>query len=191
MDGSRGIRVWLSPAHLLVGRALNRADTLTIRFVVGLALVEFCAFWASTRDGAAVTRAFKRMAGIPLHERAWGTGFASRLASSEVMRAVDNLPIFSRSPQAGPFDLFTLTIEARTPSDIQNWRVRADETESVRPIPQSPPETETKPEPAAVLPAPDPFLGAFHDRAKELLPADDYNMIVEMTRRRRIPSTVI
>ena len=71
VNGTRGIRVSLASNHLLVTRSLSRADTLTIRFVVGLALVEFCAFWASTRDGAAVTRAFKRMAGIPLHERAW------------------------------------------------------------------------------------------------------------------------
>ena len=96
------------------------------------------------------------------------------------MRALDNLPIFSRSPQAGPFDLFTLTIEARTPSDIQNWRVRADETESVRPIPESPPKA--KPAMVAVVSAPDPFLSAFHTKAKELLSDEDYNMLVEMTK---------
>ena len=48
-DGSRGIRVWLCPAHLLVSRALHRADNLTIRFLTALALVEFCAFWGSWR----------------------------------------------------------------------------------------------------------------------------------------------
>jgi hypothetical protein len=47
----RGIRIWLSPAHSLVSRALHRADNLTIRFRVGLALVEFCSFWVGTRDG--------------------------------------------------------------------------------------------------------------------------------------------
>lgn len=181
-DGRRGIRIWLAPAHLLVSRALHRADALTIRFLVGLALVEFCAFWVGTRDGAAVTRAFKRLAGIPPGQQAWGSGFASRLACSEPLRVVDTLPIFSRSPQTGSFDLFTLTIEGRTPSDVPNWRLRDDEAEDVRPIP---PKSKVKPPmvaPAVVVPVPDPFLGTFHDRAKELLSADDYNLIVEMTK---------
>jgi hypothetical protein len=79
-----------------------------------------------------------------------------------------------------PFDLFLLTIEARIPSDIRNWRVHDDETESVRPIPKSP--SKPGPVPAPVSPTPDPFYGAFHSKAKELLAAEDYAMIMELAK---------
>jgi hypothetical protein len=178
-NGARGINIWLSQDHLLTNRALSRADSLLIRFLVALALVEFCSFWSGTRDGAATRRALKRLAGIPPHEEAWVSGFASRLAASEAMRVVDNLPIFAKMPQTGPFDLFVLPIEARSPSDIRNWQVRDGATEAMRPIPAA---IKVKPPPMAELPVPDPFLSAFHDRAKQLLGTDDYNMIVEMTK---------
>jgi hypothetical protein len=183
-NGGRGIRIWFDPAHLMVSRALHRSDSLTIRFLVGLALVEFCGFWSSARDGAATTRGLKRLANIQPQEYAFGSGFASRLASSEAMRVLDALPIFSRNPESEPFDLFALTIEGRSPSDIRNWRVRDDQTEDVRPLPKSPPKT--KPVPVTVSPVPDPFLSAFHARAKELLSAGDYETILEMTKEEEV-----
>jgi hypothetical protein len=100
------------------------------------------------------------------------------------MRIIDGLPIFTKSPTSGPFNLFALVIEARTPSDIKNWQVRDDEAESVRPIPKAP---KPKPVPAtAIVPTPDPFLARFHAQAKELLSDDDYAMIVEMTKEEEI-----
>jgi len=53
-----------------------------------------------------------------------------------------------------------------------------DQTEDVRPVPKSSAK-QTKPIPVVATP-PDPFLSAFHDRAKELLSADDYALIKEM-----------
>jgi len=129
-DDRRIIYIALYQSHLLVNRGLQRSDIVTIRFLVGLALSEFCAFWRGTCDGAAVARALKKLAGFQPHEPAWGSGFASRLAICEPMRIVDGLPIFSHSPQSGPFDLFTFALEGRTPSDIRNWQVRSDEAEA-------------------------------------------------------------
>jgi hypothetical protein len=179
-DGRRVIRISLFQTHLFVSRALPRADALTIRFLVGLALSEFCAFWGRTRDGAAVRRALKKLAGFEPHENAWGTGLAGRLAICEPMRIVDSLPIFSRSPQSGPFDLFVVTVEGRSPSDIKNWQVRIGEPEVVRPIPKPPPKP--KPEPAVVVSPSDPFFAAFHERAKELLPSADFELLCELAK---------
>jgi hypothetical protein len=168
------------PSHLIVSRALHRSDSLIVRFLAGLALIEYCAFWRATSDGSAVNRALKRLAGIEPREHAHGSGFASRLAASEAMRKIDTLPIFTKSPTSGPFDLFTLTIEGRTPSDIHNWRLRDDEAEDLRPIP--PKSTGKPPKPETAVVPPGPFLSASHARAKELLATEDYAMIVEMTK---------
>jgi len=79
--------------------------------------------------------------------------------------------------------LFVVTVEGRTPSDIKNWQVRADETEAVRPIPKPPPRS--KPEPASVAAMPavvvDPFLHAFHEQARDLLDLETYKALVELT----------
>jgi hypothetical protein len=44
-DGGRLIRVGLCGAHILVNRSLHRADTLFVRFLIGLSLVEYSLFW--------------------------------------------------------------------------------------------------------------------------------------------------
>jgi hypothetical protein len=174
----------LYQTHLLADRALQRGDSLTIRFLIGLALSEFCTFWRGTSDGAAVTRALRKLAGFEPHENAWGSGFASKLAICEQMRILDSLPVFSRSPQSGPFNLFVVTVEGRTPSDIKNWQVRTGETEAIRPIPKPPPKSMSKP--PVVVPAPDPFLSAFHTRAQELLAAEDYAMLKELALQKEV-----
>ena len=81
--GQRIIRSGLCANHLLVNRALQRADTVSIRFFVALALVEFCQFWANSRDGASVCRELRKLAGYQSHENAWGSGVASRLSVSD------------------------------------------------------------------------------------------------------------
>jgi hypothetical protein len=107
-DGSRGIRIWLNPEHLMISRSLSRSDSLTIRFLVALSLTEYCDFWRSSSDGRAVKRALIRLAGIERGEHPYGSGFASRLAACEALRVVDSLPIFAKNPPVGPFDLFSL-----------------------------------------------------------------------------------
>jgi hypothetical protein len=79
---------------LLVKRALHRADTVTVRFLIGLSLVEYCLFWWHASDGKGVTDALRQAAGYSLDERVWGSAFASRLANSDLLRSVDQLPIF-------------------------------------------------------------------------------------------------
>jgi hypothetical protein len=100
VEGKRTIRVGLYQEHLIVSKALARADALTVRFLIALSLVEFCAFWYAARDGASVRNELKRLSGFAAGDRAFGTAFASGLAISELMRAVDTLSIFGRSPQA-------------------------------------------------------------------------------------------
>jgi hypothetical protein len=115
-DGTRLIRVGLRPAHLLVQRALHRADTLHLRFLVGLSLVEYCLFWWNTHDGKGVADTLHQAAGYTPNENAWGSGFASRLAISPLL----------------------LPIEGRSPSDIPRLRTReGSEPEAGEPIPKA------------------------------------------------------
>jgi hypothetical protein len=139
-DGARLIRVGLRPAHLLVKRALHRADTLHLRFLVGISLVEYSLFWWRATDGKGVTDALRQAAGYVPGENSWGSAFASRLAISELLLPIDRLPIFDPSPQAGPHILGTIKIVGRSPSDIPRWRIRPDdEPEAGEPIPKRSP----------------------------------------------------
>jgi hypothetical protein len=101
VEGQRVVRVGLCQDHLLVNRALARADTLSIRFLVSLSLVEFVQFWGGSRDGAAVRNALKKIAGFSPGDQAWGSQFASKLAITEKMKVIDTMPIFGRSPSPG------------------------------------------------------------------------------------------
>jgi hypothetical protein len=178
LDGKRTIRVGLCQEHLLVSRALQRADNLTVRFLAGLALVEFCLFWGDTRDGASVRNELKRLAGFTAGDRAWGSSFASGLAISEPMRVVDTLPIFGRTPEPGPHGLFGVEVAQRSPSDIRNWATNG-QAEVLQPLPPKAPKTI---QPPTVVQAPDPFFETFHQRAKDLLSPEDFGVLEEMAR---------
>jgi hypothetical protein len=179
VDGRRTVRVELYQDHLLVSRALLRADTLTIRFLIALSLVEFCAFWSGSRDGSAVRNELKKIAGFTPGDQAWGSAFASRLSIALPMRVVDDLPIFSRDPKTGDsFKLFSFEAAQRVPSDITNWRAKDGHEEVVRPLPPKP----RKPALAASIATPDPFLSAFYERAKEVLTIDEFAAITDLAR---------
>ena len=129
VEKQRTIVVKLCRSHPLVARSLANADALILRFLVGIALGEYCMFWGQTSDGAAVRNALKKLAGFAAGDRAWGTQFASRLADCGAMKAVDALPVYSpmgeiNSPigETGPFPLFTFEATLRSPSDIPRWR---------------------------------------------------------------------
>jgi hypothetical protein len=131
-DGTGLIRVGLCSRHLLVDRALHRADTVTIKFLIGLSLIEYIVFWWRTHDGQGVTKALREAAGYAPDERAWGSAFASRLAISDFLRSVDQLPIFGANPQSGPHKLGELKAVLSHPSDIPRWRLEAPGGEPVR-----------------------------------------------------------
>ena len=184
-DGRRIIRVGLCKSHLLVSKALARADTMSIRFLVALSLVEFCLFWASATDGRGITRALRHMAGYGPQERSWGSGFASRLAVSEPMRSLDTLPIFGPTAADGRHLLFELKAELRSPSDIRNWQLRNGATEDVGPLPPKPKKQPARPsEPAPASPQ-QQFYEAFHLVAREALDQATFSSLTELAREKQ------
>ena len=185
VDGRRTIRIGLCQEHLIVSRALSRSDSVVLRFLIALSLVEFCLFWGDTRDGASVRNELKRLGGFTPGSQAWGTSFASGLAISEPMRVVDTLPIFGRSPEAGPFPLLEFEAPMRSPSDIRNWQARNGQAEVLKPLPPKAPKTvNVSSEDTVIAPAasPDPFLTAFHRAAKEMLSAEDFAVLEELAK---------
>jgi hypothetical protein len=184
-DGRRIIRVGLCKSHLLVSKALARADTLFVRFLVALSLVEFCLFWNASTDGRGVTRALRQLAGYTPQERSWGSGFVSRLAICEPMRAVDALPIFGAKPTDGRHSLFEFKAELRSPSDIRNWCRRNGETEVLEPLPSKPKKAPGKPgEPPTSSPQ-QQFLEAFHAVAREALDASTFSSLTDLAREKQ------
>lgn len=183
-DDQRVIRIRLCTGHLIVSKSLARADVLIVRFLVSLALTEFCTFWTRASDGRAIGKELRKLAAYEPGENAWGSGFASRLALCEQLRGIDSLPIFGRTPQSGPFELFTLEATQQSPSDIGNWRMRGGQTETVKPVPP-------KKKPAPMLagrppmlaePAVDPFLTSFYARARELLDGETFAALETLCR---------
>jgi hypothetical protein len=184
-DGRRIIRVGLCKSHLLISKALARADTLFVRFLVALSLVEFCLFWANATDGRGITRALRHMAGYGPQERSWGSGFASRLAVSEPMRVLDTLPIFGPTPTDGRHLLFELKARLRSPSDIRNWQLRNGSTEEVAPLPPKAKKQPARPsEPAPVSPK-QQFLEVFHVVAREALDASTFSSLTDLAREKQ------
>jgi hypothetical protein len=190
-DG-RMIRIRLCAGHVLVSRLLARADAFAIRFLVSLSLIEYCLYWNATTDGHGVQRALRELAGYAATESAWGSSFASRLAISEPMRALDSLPIFGRTPTAGPHALFDFKAALRTPSDIRGWRMRNGESESLDPLPPKSPK-KTAREPAKPFPepsnppAPTPeqrFAAAFLATVRETLDQPSIKALEQFTRER-------
>ena len=60
-DGQRCIVVTLNGGHLLVGRSLKRADSLTIKFITAMALAEYVGYWNGTADGKAIRAAIAEL----------------------------------------------------------------------------------------------------------------------------------
>jgi hypothetical protein len=183
-DGRRMIRVGLCKSHLLVSKALARADTLAIRFLVALSLVEFCLFWNASTDGRGVTRALRQLAGYTPQERSWGSGFASRLAISEAMRVVDVLPIFGAKPTDGKHSLFEFKALLRSPSDIRNWCRRNGETEVLEPLPPKAKKAPAKPDEPPPRSPQQQFYQEFYAVAREALDASTFNALEELTQSR-------
>jgi hypothetical protein len=184
-DGRRIIRVGLCKSHLLVSKALARADTLAIRFLVALSLMEFCLFWNASTDGRGVTRALRQLAGYTPQERSWGSGFASRLAICEPMRAVDALPIFGAKPADDRHSLFEFKALLRSPSDIRNWCRHNGETEVLDPLPLKPKRAPAKP---SETPTPSPqqqFLEAFHAVARGVLDQATFSTLSDLAREKQ------
>jgi len=184
-DGRRIIRVGLCKSHLLVSKALARADTMSIRFLVALSLVEFCLVWANATDGRGITRALRRMAGYGPQERSWGSGFASRLAVSEPMRSLDALPIFGPTPAEGRHLLFEFKAQLRSPSDIRNWRLRNGATEEVSPLPRKLKKQPARPPEPALASPQQQFLEAFHAVAQGALDASTFSSLTDLAREKQ------
>jgi hypothetical protein len=175
-EGERRIRISLNRVHLLVSKALLRADSLLIRFLVSLSLTEFCWAWRQSNDFRAVERALKQIAGMDEESKIFGTGFTSALAASDTLRVIDSLPIFGRSDEVGPFKLFDFTAPLSTPSNILGWR------EGVAGSPLPPQQPQPK---AVVAPQPvviDPFLASFHKHAGELLDSETFEALTELAK---------
>jgi hypothetical protein len=187
-DGTRMIRVGLCNKHILVNRALRRADTFAIRFLIGIALVEYSLFWWHSSDGKGVTDALRQAAGYAPDESAWGSGFASRLASSDFLRPVDQLPIFGASPKAGPHQIGEFKAVLRHPSDILRWRSSNASPEGER-IPEKPkPSRGVAPQgPLTTSAAPSPapsFAETFLQCARETLDTATLAALTELTKER-------
>ena len=171
-EGGRRIRISLNRSHLLVSKSLLRSDSLLIRFLVAQSLTEFCWAWRQSNDFRSVERALKWIAGMDEESKIFGTGFTSALAASDALRIIDSLPVFGRSGEAGPFELFAFTAPLATPSNILGWR----EGVAGEPLPPQPPKPKAVvgPEPVAVI---DPFLASFHKHAGELLDAETFEAL--------------
>jgi hypothetical protein len=192
-EGTRLIRIGLCSKHILVNRSLHRADTFAIRFLIGLALVEYSLFWWHASDGKGVNDALRQAAGYAPDESAWGRGFASRLAISDFLRPVDQLPIFGASPKAGPHRIAEFKAVLRHPSDILRWRSSNASPEGERiptkkPKPSRGPDDVAAPGPlitsgAAPSPAPS-FAETFLQCSRETLDTATLAALTELTRER-------
>ena len=47
---------------------------MVVRFLIGLALTDYCLFWGSSHDGSSVRNALKRLANDEPGAGIWGTG---------------------------------------------------------------------------------------------------------------------
>jgi hypothetical protein len=190
-DGTRLIRIGLCAPHVLVNRSLRRTDTFTVRFLIGLSLIEYIIFWWKTHDGQGVNGALRQAAGYAPDERAWGSAFASRLAISELLCPVDQLPIFGPAPKAGPHQLGEFKAVLKHPSDIPRWRVG---TPGGEPVQRKAKAFQTlnagKSEAAASLPPPTPaprapsFAETFLGCARETLDTATITALTELTKER-------
>jgi hypothetical protein len=183
-NGTRLIRVGLCSRHLLVDRALRRADTSTIKFLIGSALTEYALYWWRASDGKGVTDALREIAGYSLDENAWGSGFASRMGNSDLLRPVDQLPIFGPSPKAGPHLIGEFKAVTRHPSDIPRWRLGTAEGEPVKRKPKAKPAPKTVRAEATAPPPVPSFAETFLTCSKEVLDVGTLTTLTELTKER-------
>jgi hypothetical protein len=182
-DDRREIRIKLSGNHLLVSKALLRADTLTIKFLIGLALSEFRAIWNKKDDGRATYLALRELAGCGPSLRLSSSALASRLGISEPMRSVDTTPIFGRNPSLDRHELFVFKGAFRSPSDVSKWRPRGPEDiQPLTPKPLLEPTSEPSgpPQPTAEQ----RFHSAFYAIAREMLDGPTVEVLEQFTRER-------
>jgi hypothetical protein len=123
-DESRVIVINLNRGHVLVTRALARADSLLIRHLCAQGLSDFCRWFDDKRDGHAITGAIRSLCGIPRNAMLSQSAFSTRLATCEAFRTLDKIPIYGPRAKEGPFALFRFTVALRDPSDIPNWQVK-------------------------------------------------------------------
>ena len=191
-DGARLIRIGLCSKHILVNRSLHRVDTFAVKFLVGLSLVEYCLFWWHASDGKGVTDALRQAAGYSPDESAWGRGFASRLAISDFLRPVDQLPIFGASPKTGPHLIGEFKALTRHPSDIPRWRSSSNAPPEGERIPTKkpkpsrgsrvvPPGSLTTSAPPAPAPS---FAETFLQCSRETLDTATLTALTELTKER-------
>jgi hypothetical protein len=126
LDGQRVINVTLNGAHLLVSRSLKRADSLLLRFIISLAIVEYLQFWGNAPDGKPLRAAILRTAKIE-GEGYFGISLASKLAASELLRSLDSMPIFGPTPVSTTHTLFTFHATLMVESRTANWNRRQEE----------------------------------------------------------------
>ena len=62
-EDERNIVIVLQKNNMLVSRSLSRADTLGIKFYVGLLLSEYIWFWRGTEEGRSMHKAFAKGGG--------------------------------------------------------------------------------------------------------------------------------
>jgi hypothetical protein len=133
LDGkSRGILIHLNRGHVLVARALSRADSLLIRYLIAQAIAAFSVWFKERADGRAVTKALRSLCGIPRDAMLLNSAFVTRLSACEAFRSLDQLPIYGPSPKEGPFTLFSFRATLRTPSDIPNWKALSRDAKQVK-----------------------------------------------------------
>jgi hypothetical protein len=126
-DESRVILINLNRGHVLVARALIRADSLLVRHLCAQGLSDFCRWFDDKRDGHAITGAIRSLCGIPRDAMLSQSAFSTRLATCEAFRSLDKIPIYGPSPKEGPFTLFGFMVALRHPSDIPNWLLKHPE----------------------------------------------------------------
>jgi hypothetical protein len=132
LDGkTRSILVHLSRRHLLVARALSRADSLLIRYLIAEAIAAFSVWFKDRADGRAVTKALRSLCAIPRDAMLLNSAFITRLSACEAFRSLDQLPIYGPAPKEGPFTLFNFRAALRTPSDIPNWKAFGRDTKQM------------------------------------------------------------
>jgi hypothetical protein len=128
----------------------------------------------------------REIAGYAPDENSWGSGFASRLANSDLLRPVDQLPIFGANSQSGPHRIGEFRAVLRHPSDIPRWHIVSADGSPVAKKPKAKPAPEAG-RTAEITPAPvkaPTFAEVFIQCCKETLDAATLTALTELTRER-------
>jgi hypothetical protein len=119
----RQILVTLNKRDPLLGKALERLDTLFVKFGVALLLAEWVHFWSNTHEGRLVGVALRKAAEISPGVRLWWSGLASTLSKTSLLTGLAKLPIYGPTGQLIPqSELFTLEVTLRRDTQILGWQ---------------------------------------------------------------------